>query len=160
MRHGHLVGLLLERLVPTTVLLPMVALILRMMLLLHHIGLLTRWHGHIVVVMVVVVVSVLIALVVVVVAVALVVIVSLVVVLMIVVWVALVVSVALVVLLLLWVGLERLLIVHGLIVLPWHEARILVLGSVVVRWLERLASHLIDSRWLLAVWLHRCLIWS
>ena len=64
----------------------------------------------------------------------------------------------LVVLLLLHVGLVRLLTVHGLIVLvPWHEVRIL--WSVVVGRLERLASHLIASSWLiLAVWLHWCLV--
>ena len=168
MRHWHLVGLLLERLVPTAIALgPRVALILHMMLLWHHIGLLTMRHGHIVVVMVVVVASVLITLVVVVVATALVtslvatlvVVVSLVVVvLLVVVGVARVVAVVLVVLLLLHVGLVRLLTVHGLIVLvPWHEVRIL--WSVVVGRLERLASHLIASSWLiLAVWLHWCLV--
>lgn len=171
MGHWHLVGLLLERLVPTAIALwPRVALILHMMLLWHHIGLLTMRHGHIVVVMVVVVASVLITLVVVVVATALVtslvatlvVVVSLVVVvLLVVVGVARVVAVVLVVLLLLHVGLVRLLTVHGLIVLPWHEVRILVRWPVVAGRLEWLASHLIASSWLiLAVWLHWCLVWG
>jgi len=180
--HRHLARLLLERLVPTAILWPGVALILHMMLLGHHIGLRTRttWHGHIAVVVMVGVVaaSVLIALVIAVVAVALVavvvvslvvvllvvVVVSLVVVLLIVVLVALVgavILVILVVLLLRHVGLERLLILHGLIVLPWHEVRVLVRRPVEVLWLERLASHLIASRWLiLGVWLHRCLSWG
>jgi len=168
--HRHLARLLLERLVPTAILWPGVALILHMMLLGHHIGLRTRttWHGHIAVVVMVGVVatSVLIALVIAVVAVALVavVVVSLVVVLLIVVLVALVgavILVILVVLLLRHVGLERLLILHGLIVLPWHKVRVLVRRPVEVLWLEGLASHLIASRWLiLGVWLHRCLSWG
>ena len=51
---GHLVSFLLERLGPTAILWALEALILHMMLLGHHILLLTMWHRHVMLLRVVV----------------------------------------------------------------------------------------------------------